>query len=314
MKKENNIFGFKKSNHFNELQKSLSFQTGIRVLINAPSGEMFNPKNQTHLIFYALPRDKTIEHTIGKKMKFGTDPNFNIQHIGAQTRRLREIIKGKNILVVYLQPESLSWTAWKENYKNDIYMIKKVVENISEQFSDYDSRLTLSGHSAGGNFILGYIECVEVIPRYIERITFIDSNYSYTNEKKHGEKILEWLNHDSQHFLSIIAYDDRKVKVDGRSIIGPGEGTYRKTYEMLGFFEKDIKFIKINNEVFTQYKGLNGQIDIIIHNNRENIMLHTVLVGEKNGFIHSITTGTEYENKAAEFNGPNTYIKWIQDY
>jgi hypothetical protein len=304
--------GFSPSPHFNEQVKKLRFQPGIKVLINAPAKEIFNTKKQVSLILYALPRDNTIDQTAGKKITEGIDPAFGLQHIAAQTRKLREVIPDKNIVTVYLEAEELSWTIWKEKYKNNNEIIRKVVENICEEFNLFEFRLTLASHSAGGNFMLGYLENVDFLPDYFERLSFIDSNYSYSNEK-HGKKIIDWLKNE-KHFLSIIAYDDRRVRVDGKAIIEPGQGTYRKTYELIRFLEQEIKLNKTDNGIFTRFKGLNGQVDLIIHNNIENEMLHSKLVGEKNGFIHSITCGTKYEDQAGEYNGPVIYDNWIQEY
>ena len=58
---------------------------------------------------------------------------------------------------------------------------------------------------------------------------------------------------------------------------------------------------------------MNGRIEVIMHTNPESKILHTVLVGDMNGFIHAITVGAKYENKAAIFNGPIAYEKWIQE-
>ena len=65
------------------------------------------------------------------------------------------------------------------------------------------------------------------------------------------------------------------------------------------------------NEYF-QYRALDGRIDIIVLTNPRNQILHTVLVGDMNGFLHAMTTATPRENTAAVFKGPIAYEKWIQ--
>ncbi len=62
---------------------------------------------------------------------------------------------------------------------------------------------------------------------------------------------------------------------------------------------------------YTRFRGMNGRIDIIVLNNPNDKILHTVLV-EKNGFIHSLTFATPYENQAGKFYGPSAYQEWIQ--
>ena len=87
------------SEHFGERILNLRFEPEITIHINAPSKEMFDSAKKTLLIFYALPSGNSIEWTIGKKLKPGDDWHFDIQHIGAQTRFLREVYKEANIIV-----------------------------------------------------------------------------------------------------------------------------------------------------------------------------------------------------------------------
>ncbi len=58
---------------------------------------------KTIIVFYACPAGNTIEMTIGKQMEDDNDWHYDIRHIGAQTRFLRNTLKDKNIITVYLQ-------------------------------------------------------------------------------------------------------------------------------------------------------------------------------------------------------------------
>lgn len=71
---------------------------GTRILVNAPVNG-FGKRDKVLLIFYALPNGSTIEHTIGKKMKPDDDYRFDLQHIGAQTRFLRNVLKNRTVVV-----------------------------------------------------------------------------------------------------------------------------------------------------------------------------------------------------------------------
>jgi len=51
-----------------------------------------------------------------------------------------------------------------------------------------------------------------------------------------------------------------------------------------------------------------------VHLNPKNEILHTVLVGDMNGFIYSMAVGTRYEKSACQFNGDLAYEKWIQPF
>lgn len=114
--------GFERQPLWNEQTLTFAFSPEVRIHINAP--ENLNPKNSTTVIFYALPNGNTIEQTIGKQMAEGVDWHFNIQHIGAQTRRLREILLDENIIVVYLETESKSWPQWRRKFVNNGELIQ----------------------------------------------------------------------------------------------------------------------------------------------------------------------------------------------
>jgi hypothetical protein len=49
-----------------------------------------------------------------------------------------------------------------------------------------------------------------------------------------------------------------------------------------------------------------------VHPNPENKILHTALVGEMNGLVHSATLGTSHEEKWGKFGGPRAFTKWVQ--
>jgi hypothetical protein len=95
--------GFTPSGHFNEQQMVIEDSPpGTRILINAPL-KGFGKDDRVLLILYALPNGNSIEQTFGKNMEVGDDWHFNIQHIGAQTRFLRNIIKGRTVVVAYFE-------------------------------------------------------------------------------------------------------------------------------------------------------------------------------------------------------------------
>ena len=306
--------GFENSPYFQEQVKSYTFDTDVNIVINAPSAKKFNPKRPIQLILYTLPNGNTIAQTIGKKMKPGDDWHYNIQHIGAQTRRLREIIKKENIIVTYLEASSRSWPSWQGVHKeNRAQLIPQIIESVKSQLPRPPDEVILSSHSGGGSFIFNYLNSVDHIPDWLTRISFLDSIYNYTDEEdKHGDKFIEWLKQNPKHHLSIISYDDRNIMLNGKLVLGPTGGTYRKTHKLIDRFQQEIPLSISSTADYMHWKGMNGQIDIIIHPNPENKILHTVLV-EKNGFIYAITCGTKYENKAGLFWGPAAYTKWIQE-
>ncbi|NWF88027.1 MAG: hypothetical protein HXY50_01040 [Ignavibacteriaceae bacterium] len=306
-----NVFGqFITSQHFGERILNLRFEPEISVQINAPSKENYDSTKKSLLIFYALPNGNSIEWTIGKESKPGDDWHFDIQHIGAQTRFLREYYKEANIIIAYLLTDSKSWPAWRRKTADADLIIKSIVNSAANLFNPLEIKLVLSGHSGGGSFIFGFLNSVKKIPEIVERITFLDSNYGYEDSLKHGDKIIDWLKDSEDHFLSVIAYDDRDVKINGKNVVSPTGGTYYRSKLMKARLEKDFQFADESDSSFTIYKALNGRVQFNLKENPNAEIFHTVLV-ERNGFIQSILSGTEYEGKKYKFWGERCYEQWI---
>ncbi len=306
--------GFFISPHFDEQITTYTFAPEVKVHINAPAPNSLDLQKPTQLIFYALPNGNTTAQTIGKKLQKGDDWHFDIQHIGAQTRRLREVITEENIVIAYLETFDKSWPSWCRKNPDSRKLIQQLIQSVKSKLPLSNLTLCLSGHSGGGSFIFTYLNSISQIPDEITRISFLDSNYGYSDAEQHGDKLCEWLKRSSNHHLSIIAYDDRNVRFQGKLIVGPEGGTYRKTFKMIERLQKDFELVQSREKDYLKFRGLNGRIDIIILENPTNAILHTALVGDKNGFIRSMTAGTKYENKVALFGGGIAYAKWIQPY
>jgi hypothetical protein len=306
-----NVFEkFITSRHFDERIMNLRFEPEISININAPSKEMFDPAMKTLLILYALPNGNSIEWTIGKKLKPGDDWHFDIQHIGAQTRFLRLHYKEVNIIVAYLMTDDKSWPKWRRERENGHLVIKSLVDSLLRKFHSFETKIVLSGHSGGGSFIFGFLNSIEKIPDNVERIAFLDSNYGYEDSLMHGDKIADWLRESNEHCLSVIAYDDRDVKINGKNIVSPTGGTYYRSKMMRERLAKDFVFSDRSDTSFTRYTALNGRVQFHIKENPNAEIFHTVLV-ERNGFIQSILSGTECEGKNYRFWGERCYEKWI---
>ena len=52
---------------------------------------------------------------------------------------------------------------------------------------------------------------------------------------------------------------------------------------------------------------------MLIHRNPDNKILHTMLIGEMNAYIHALTTGTVWERKLASLDGPRAYSAFVED-
>jgi len=311
-KKGADLHGFETSPFWGEQIETIHFEPEARIHINAPCAKDFDPSKPVRIIFFALPNGNTIEQTIGKKVTEGVDWHFGIQHIGAQTRRLREVIKEENIIVAYLEAAGKSWPLWRKKHPEHEKLIQKIINTVTGEFKGMDVKIHLSGHSGGGSFVFGYINSVESIPDQVQRISFLDSNYSYNDGKGHGKKLIDWIKQSPDHKLVVICYDDRNVRYKGKLIVGPTGGTFRRTRTMVQRIGFEIELVKTEEKEIIRHRDKRGQIDIILHKNPENKILHTVLVGDMNGLIHAETSGTKYENMAGIFGGALAYEKWIQ--
>ena len=190
------------SKDFAERDCFFRYEPEVRVRINAPAEGLMTPRKPVRLIFYALPNGNSTEWTFGKRMGQGDDWHFDIQHIGAQTRFLHAVDTLHNYVVVYLEAENRSWGAWRKAGPGRDHIIKDLVEQIALLFSANSSgadcakqsmpQVELSSHSGGGNFIFGFMDACDSLPDYLCRISFIDSDYNWDDER-YGPKLVRWL-------------------------------------------------------------------------------------------------------------------------
>ena len=296
--------GFTRSPWFGEQVREEKTPSGVRMLFNAPAE--IHPDRPTLLIIYATPNGNTIEQTMGCAMIPDLDWHFYIQHIAAQIRVLRQVEK-RNVILVCMEAEGRSWPTWRQHHSDDI--IRKLVEEVAGRVPGSKVSIAFSGHSGGGSMIFGFINACEAIPDHVERIALLDANYAYSDDEHHGDKLLEWLAKPDHH-LVVMAYDDRRIELNGKPVVGPTGGTFRATHRMLSRFEKDTPLEHTTFDDFDHYmddRSLithHSSLGLYIHRNPQNKILHTVLVGEMNGFLDAFTGGKP--------GGPRAYTKFIQ--
>jgi pimeloyl-ACP methyl ester carboxylesterase len=348
--------GFTASKYFGELTRELNLPNGVRVHINTPSqirapltrpsvtlslseGERDrvrgNATKPLLLIFFALPNGNTIEQTIGKQMQPGDDWHFNIQHIGAQTRFLRNALTNQTVVIAYLENSIKSWPAWRRTNGND--RIPALLDTVRNIFADYQQEIVLTGHSGGGSLTFGYLNAVPEIPRDVKRIAFLDSNYAYETTN-HFAKLVKWLKQTdgvaavsltpslslsegervakpgegSSHYLCVLAYHDSIALLDGKTFVSERGGTWGRSHAMLEDLSREFPFSTSTNSAGLQlHVAAGGRIQLLLKENPEKKILHTVQV-DRNGFIHALLTGTPLENHGYEYFGERAYEQWIQ--
>jgi hypothetical protein len=303
--------GFQATGVFNEQEITIKDQwPNVIININAPL--KIDLKKKTFLVFYALPNGNSIEWTKGKKMQAGDDWHFDIQHIAAQTRFVRNTDTKNNYVVIYLMASQKSWPAWKHNTHDSIYIIKNIVDSISNIFQLYDPAIVLNSHSGGGSFIIGFLDAVREIPGNIERIAFLDSDYGY-EDSLHKNKLAQWLENSANHKLLVLAYNDSLVIFNGKPLVSAMGGTwYRSRLMQLGLAES-FYFKTVTDTAFIMHEALHKRITILLKENPNGLIYHTLQV-ERNGFILSLFSATTIDKKKYfTYFGKRAYEKYISD-
>jgi len=277
--------------------------------INAPAVDSFMTDKPIGLALFALPNGNTIEQTVGKILQTGDDWHYDIQHIGAQTRFVREHMHDYNLVTVYLEASQMSWPAWTTNFPNAEDIVRQTVEYLLACFQGYAPFIVLTGHSGGGRFIFNYLDGVTTIPDYVKRICFLDSNYGYDNS--YGNQFVNWLNGAPDRYLSVIAYNDSVALYNGEPIVSPTGGTWYRSRMMQQYLAQHYTFTTNEDDSFIRHYALDNRIEIVLKKNPTQAILHTVQV-ERNGFIHTMVTGTPEENVGYIYYGERAYNDLIQ--
>jgi len=303
--------GFATMGLFDE-QELITKDTSRHVLIHINAPLNFNRKGKTYLVFFALPNGNSIEWTKGKKMKAGDDWHYDIQHIAAQTRYVRELDKKNNYIIAYMMAVQKSWPAWKRSTPDSLNLIKKMVDSITDLFKAYAPKLILNGHSGGGSFIFGYLDAVETIPANVERIAFLDSDYGY-EESRHKDKLVRWLQQGKANKLLVLAYNDSIVIYNGKPLVSPTGGTWYRSRLMQRNFSSSFDFSTAADTAFISHSALEGRIKIILKENPGGLIYHTEQVA-RNGFILSLLSATKFDKKKYfTYFGERVYEKYISD-
>jgi len=303
--------GFAASGSFDEQQMVIEDSPpGTRILINAPL-KGFEKDDRVLLIIYALPNGNSIEQTFGKNLEEGDDWHFNIQHIGAQTRFLRNIIQERTVVVAYFENSKKSWPAWNAGTPDSRELVRKMTEDLVSLFKPWQPEIVLNGHSGGGSLILRYISADGETPGDVVRIAFLDSDYSY-EDSVHGPKLTRWLKSGRDKYLCTLAYNDSVVIYNGKPLVSPTGGTWYRSRLMKDYLGRSFRLKEKERDSLTWFSSPGRRIEFIFKPNPEGKIYHTFQV-EYNGFIHSILSGTKHEQKGYRYFGERAYSDLIAD-
>lgn len=261
------------------------------------------------IVFYALPNGNTTEQTMGKKMKEGDDWHFDIQHIRAQTKFIRQQLSKTNFVVIYLENNLKSWPAWKQRHPDFKNLIPHIIDSLSGLIPGKRKDICLNGHSGGGSFIFGYLAAVEKIPANIRRISFLDSDYGY--DSSYYPKFRDWLQNVKGSALNVFAYNDSVALYNGKPFVSATGGTWYRSRLFLTNLQAGFSFQKIRDDSLVVYKSLSGNIQFFFKPNPDRKIFHTTQV-ELNGFIHSVFCGTIHDSVKYEYYGMRAYSAFIE--
>jgi pimeloyl-ACP methyl ester carboxylesterase len=284
---------------------SFRFRNDVTITIDRPSS--FQKKKNTQIIFFALPNGNTTRQTMGKLLKEGDDWHYDIQHIKAQTKFIRER-SDENIVVVYLENDLRAWPQWKRNHPDHRLQIQAITDTILQHLNIKKFSLHLNGHSGGGSFIFGYLDGKESVPSYVRRITFIDSNYGY--DSSFTQKLRIWLRSDKQNHLTVFAYNDSVALYNGKPVVSATGGTWYRSKLMMKDLEPNLNF-SCKEDTIIHCASADKRTNVYLKQNPDRKIFHTQQV-ELNGFIHSVFIGTKNDQREYNYFGARAYTNYIE--
>ncbi len=285
-----------------------SFRVGdVKVTIDQP--RVLKGNRELILCFFALPNGNTTEQTMGKKMQPGDDWHYDIQHIAAQTRFIRQQLKRKHFIVIYLENNYKSWPSWKQKHTNFRERIPELIDSLSGLIPGKTKSIYLNGHSGGGSFIFGYLAGVTVLPATIKRISFIDSNYGY--DSSYFPLLRNWLRDVKGAALNVFAYNDSLALYNGKPVVSATGGTWYRSRLMLQHFAGEMPFSQTSTDSIDIFSSSDKRVQFFFKPNHDRGIYHTQQV-ELNGFIHSVLCGTKYDSKKYTYYAGRAYKERIE--
>jgi len=287
---------------------------GARGIVLAPRATAEPDSRPVHLIVFACPNGNSAEWTLGRAMAEGLDWHYDIQHIGAQWRALSATWAADEMLALaVLEADGKSWPGWRRKCGADgDALLVGLLEKLRDFFPGRKVSITLTGHSGGGSLTFGCLNAWGTIPSYVRRIAFLDSNYGFDAEVGHHTKLLAWLHEDARNSLVVVAYNDREIMLDGKKVVSETGGTWRATQRMIDAFATGGWPLEQSTEV-EWLVDRSPQVVMWRHNNPENLILHTVMVGEMNGLMHAMTALDPDPARVVPLAKPRAYSDFVDN-
>ena len=217
--------------------------------------------------------------------------------------------------MAYLEAPKKSWPSWRTNTPEAPRLIRAMLDETRQRVDPTDDGTTstlpleLVAHSGGGALLFSLIDGADAIPADITRLAWIDANYAYSRDKAHDRKLGDWLANNPDAHLRVMAYDDREITLNGKKVISDTGGTWRRTHEMIDDLGARFPLTQTTIGEMDVWRGLDGRIELLIHRNPENKILHTILV-ERNGFLYCVSTKS-VADRARWLYTDHDYDAWV---
>lgn len=269
----------------------------------------------TELVVYLTPNGNTVEQTLGRARREDESFRFDIQHVLAQVRLYRTLVPDRNVVLRVLEAPRLSWPTWVRGHRDAGARARKLLLTPPE-FAP-NASIALAAHSGGGTVIFALLEHVAALPHNVEKIALLDSNYAFDAKLGHADKLKAWLRRDPARRLLSVAYDDRNIVLNGKRVVADDGGSYRATFRMLEAFRAGgVVLAESQYHAHQRFRAdgarLPGQIDLFVHPNPHNRILHSGLVSDENGLLFALGQGRgETVESKTPYHGPRLYTRFI---
>ena len=273
-------------------------------------GPGFDLERPTIAIVYAAPNGNTLEETLGRRRADGEAFRYDIQHVLAQTRLLRAAMPDTNVVLAVVEEKGLSWPTWvkREGRSSARAVLAEPIAFVPS------AEVVWASHSGGGSLVLAAIQEAP-IPSEVTTVAFLDSHYAFEEGSGHGKRLAAWLRANEAHRLVAIAYDDRRIRLHGRPVVSKKGGSFRATDRMRDALRHEgLPLAHDHVGPFDRYLAASGRVDLRVHPNRENRILHSALVSDENGFAFAVALGRGARAEAAaRFGRPRLFAAYEDD-
>ncbi len=250
----------------------------------------FDAAAPAETIVYATPNGNTIEQTLGRQRGADESFRYDIQHVLAQVRLYRNEVPERTVALVVVEAPELSWPTWRQAHPDAPARAAAMMKTLGEVVPG--AKLSLVSHSGGGALTFALLAHARALPDAVERIAFLDSHYAFEAGEEHGKKLAAWIRASRTHQLVALAYDDRKIRLHGKRVVKPGGGSFNATFRMIQALEAERMPVRESREgAFRRFVGEDGRVELRVHPNPKNVILHSALVSDDNGLLFALARG-----------------------